>query len=152
MINNDVLRKFGIKYFDLDNRGLDSFISRTNREILRIKLGFQGIGNRHMSIIDSGQILRGYRIIIDDYIFNPEKPITYDEYSPKIFQIISSMNQGDNTFRGILLGIGNGMDLLGDPSRSLVIGKTYDLGDITSYDLVLKLDSMGRYKKFDKRS
>lgn len=159
MINDDVLRKWsermisegninGFKKYTYDR---DLRIHKLKHDILRIKLGFKGIGNDHMSLIDVCNVKRGDRIIWDYYLDNNSWDDSMD-FAPKIFQIISMKSQGDEHNRGILLGIGNGRDTDGDPGRMLVIGKTYIIDNLINFRAIIRLDSMGRYKKFDNRT
>lgn len=151
MINDDVLRKW-IRNHPTDENP-DRRLCMFNRDILRIKLGFTGIGNRHMSLITLDQVKRGDRIIWDYYIdMNGNGHERTLNVSPKIFQLVSLSTIGDPHTAGILLGIGEGDDREGDPNRELVIGKTYLLDNFVNYPVVLRLDSMGRYKHTDRRS
>lgn len=148
MINDNVLKKWIVAYPTEDNS--DSRLCKFNRDILRIKLGFTGIGNRHMSLIHSGDVKRGNKIIFDYYldINGGNRSI---EVSPKIFQIVSLISYGDPHNLGILLGVGEGTDLHGDPNLELEIGKTYILNNLYQYPTIIRLDSMGRYKSADRR-
>lgn len=148
MINDNVLKKWIAAYPTEDNA--DSRISKFNKDILRIKLGFKGIGNRHMSLINCNNIKRGNKIIVDYYIDINGGDRKLD-VAPKIFQIVSLTSYGDPHNLGILLGIGDGSDLHGDPDMSLIIGKTYMLDNLYQYPVILRLDSIGRYKSTDKR-
>lgn len=158
MINDDVLRKWSDKRIAMGDVDLnkeftynrDSRIHKLKIDILRIKLGFKGIGNRHMSLIDVRDVKRGDKIIWDYYLDNNSWDETL-EYSPKIFQIISRSTQGDPNTRGILLGVGEGTDKDGDPGRVLKLGMTYNIDGLDSFGTIIRLDSMGRYKKADLR-
>lgn len=150
MINDDVLRKWILRYNTSED--FTSRINRFNRDLLRIKLGFKGLGNRHVSLINNSDIKRGYRVIMDYYIdINGNNSARYLSVSPKLFQIVALTSFGDPYNLGILLGIGDGEDLHGDPNMELVIGKTYRLDSLNQYPVVIKVDSMGRYKSADMR-
>lgn len=158
MINDDVLRKWSDRRIEMGDVDLMrpftlnrlSRIHKLKVDILRIKLGFRGIGNRHMSLIEAREVKRGDKVIWDYYLDNN----AWDDkllYSPKIFQIISRSTQGDPCTRGILLGVGEGPDTDGDPNRVLQIGRTYNLDNLDDFNAIIRLDSMGRYKKSDLR-
>lgn len=150
MINDDVLRKWILRHETSED--FVSRINRFNRDLLRIKLGFKGMGNRHISLIENESIKRGYRILIDYYIdINGNNSARYLSVSPKLFQIVALTSAGDPYNLGILLGIGDGEDTHGDPNLELVIGKTYRLDSLPNYPVIIKVDSMGRYKNSDMR-
>jgi hypothetical protein len=104
-----------------------------------------------MSLIEYSDIKRGNKIICDYYIDinggNPELHV-----SPKIYQIVSSVNAGDKHDVGILLGVGYGDDSYGDPGLNLELGKSYVLNYLSQYPVILRLDSMGRYDGTDNRN
>lgn len=150
MINDNVLKKWMSRHDTGENP--DSRLRRFNNDILRIKLGFKGIGNRHLSLIELDQLKRGNKIIWDYYIdINGNESSRSFQVTPKIFQIVSLSTLGDKDTLGILLGIGSGTDYDGDPDLDLVIGKTYNLNNLLNYPVVLRLDSIGRYKSTDGR-
>lgn len=150
MINDDVLRKWILRHDT--GEPLESRMNRFNRDILRIKLGFKGIGNRHLSLIGLDQLKRGNRIILDYYIdINGGPESRSREVSPKIFQLVGLKSMGDEHNLGILIGIGEGTDLHGDPDLSLELGRTYMLDTLNQFPTVLRLDSIGRYVSSDKR-
>lgn len=150
MINDDVLRKWILKHETSED--FESRINRFNRDLLRIKLGFKGIGNRHISLIETNAIKRGYRILMDYYIdINGNASSRYFKVSPKLFQIVALTSAGDPYNLGILLGVGDGTDLDGDPDLNLTIGKTYRLDNLNEFPVTIKVDSMGRYKSADMR-
>lgn len=150
MINDDVLRKWILRHETSED--FRSRLDRFNRDLLRIKLGFKGIGNRHISLIENESIKRGYRVLIDYYLdINGNKSSRKMMVSPKLFQIVALTSAGDSHNLGILLGIGDGPDWDGDPDLNLVLGQTYKLDSLTQYPAVIKVDSMGRYKSADMR-
>lgn len=151
MINDDVLRKWIMNHPTSED--YQTRLDRFNRDLLRIKLGFKGIGNRHISLIELSQLKRGNRIIFDYYIdLNSRNPGSRSmSVSPKAFQIVALKSMGDEHNKGILLGIGDGKDMDGDPNHQLIVGKTYLLDNLENYPVVIRMDSLGRYKTEDKR-
>lgn len=145
MINDDVIKKWILSHPSSENN--DFRLHEFKKNLLRIKLNFKGIGNRHLSLIGYKSIKRGDKIIWDYYLDINKGKDNVLVVPPKMFQIVSSINQGDDNDLGILLGCGSGEDY-SDPSLKLSLGMTYSLRNLKDYPVVLRLDSMGRYGKF----
>jgi hypothetical protein len=141
MINDDVLRKWINNNPTEEN--IDRRLCKFKRNILRIKLEFTGIGNRHMSLVSYDDLKRGDRIIYDmDLDINYSSSNSGIRNIPRIFQIVSLVKYGDDHDLGILIGTGKSHI----ENDYLMVGKTYMIDNLKYYPTVLRLDSMGRYK------
>lgn len=151
MINDDVMRKW-ITIGCPTQENYDRRLHYLKNDLLRVKLNFKGIGNRHLSLIPYSKLKRGDKFIWDRYIDQNSNDSNSHRIvvPPMIFQLVSSKNAGDDNDLGILLGIGAGTDDLME-SRELVLGRTYKLSHLCEYPVILRLDSMGRYKMSDLR-
>jgi len=107
MVNDDILIKFSRK------RGYkDTWPDQVNKMKIRMtemKLGFPGIGNDHISLVEYGQIKPGDLFIYDPYI---EAGSGTGDEAPMMLKFLE-----DGTC--YIEGIGCGLDSKRDPDRTL---------------------------------
>lgn len=130
MVNDDILIK------TLRKRGHKTdwpeYVRAMIKRLEEIKLGFQGIGNNHLSLVTYDEIKDGEYFIWDIYIDSLER--TGDE-APILFQKLSNE-------KGLIDGIGIGIDSKRDPDRIKYRWRDIvDLPPIKSDDLVYRFDA-----------
>ena len=106
MVNDDVL----IKYAWISGHKSDwpDFVMAMKNRMTEMKLGFPGIGNNDITLVEFNTLKPGDLFIYDPYI-NVPSGIVYDE-APVMYQILE-----DN--RLYVEGIGKGDDSIRDPLR-----------------------------------
>jgi len=106
MVNDDVL----IKYAWMSGHKSDwpDFVMDMKNRMTEMKLGFPGISNNDLSLVEFGTLKPGDLFIHDPYIKVP-KGVIYDE-APIMYYILD-----DNRF--YIEGIGKGDDSIRDPLR-----------------------------------
>lgn len=106
MVNDDILIKFsrkrGYKYTWPDQ------VNRMKSRMTEMKLGFPGIGNDHISLVEFGSIKSGDIFIYDPYI---ESGNGIGDEAPLMLRVLPS---GEC----IIEGIGCGWDSQRDPDRT----------------------------------
>ena len=106
MVNDDILIKFsrkrGYKYTWPDQ------VNRMKSRMTEMKLGFPGIGNDHISLVEFGSIKPGDIFIYDPYV---ESGNGVGDEAPVMLRVLES---GEC----IIEGIGCGWDSQRDPDRT----------------------------------
>ena len=131
MVNDDVLIKFAYKrgYKDC----WPDFVMRQRERMIQMKLGFPGIGNNDITLLEYGKLVEGDLFIYDPYVEVPQG-IKYDE-APVMLKILGGG-------LGYVEGIGTGDDSIRDPERTKIRWRdTVQLPPLPPDFLVFRVDS-----------
>ena len=100
------------------------------QRILEQHLGFPGLGDPHLSILEFSKIQEGDLFIWDPYLESGER----GDAAPTMYKLLPGN-------MGYVEGIGCGLDMDRDPSRTLIRwGDTVKLPDIDPMELVMRVD------------
>lgn len=129
MINDEILIKL------VRSRGYrktwPAQVGRMNSRLSWIKLGFPGIGNDHLDIVEFKYIKPGDLFIYDPYL---EKGFGHGDEAPLMLRSLGE--------KCIIEGIGKGGDSIRDPERLLFRWKDIiETPGIGNKELVLKVDT-----------
>ncbi len=131
MVNDDVLIKFAYKrgYKDC----WPDFVMKQRERMIQMKLGFPGIGNNDITLLEYGKLAEGDLFIYDPYVEVPQG-IKYDE-APVMLKILGGG-------LGYVEGIGTGDDSIRDPNRTKIKWRdTVQLPPLPPDFLVFRVDS-----------
>lgn len=131
MVNDDTLIKYAYK------RGYKEvwpdFVMKMKERMIDMKLGFPGIGNNDLTLLEYGKLGIGDLFIYDPYVEVPQG-IVYDE-APVMLRILEDG-------LGYVEGIGKGDDSIRDPYRINIRWRdTVQLPPLNPEFLVFRVDS-----------
>jgi hypothetical protein len=130
MVNDDILIKV------IRKRGHKTdwpmYVREMRKRLLEIKLGFMGIGDNHLSLVEFQDIKEGDLFIWDLYVESLKR--SGDE-APILLQ---KLENG----KALIEGIGNGIDSVRDPDRIKYRWRdTIDMPPIDPHFLVYRFDA-----------